>query len=70
MEKKILNVEGMSCEHCVRAVTQAVSGIAGVANVVVSLRDKTVSFEHDPALATIETISAAITEEGYEVLGG
>jgi len=67
MEKKILKVEGMSCEHCVKAVTNALSALAGVADIVVSLKDKTASFSYDPALASIEAIKAAITEEGFEV---
>jgi copper chaperone len=68
MEQKTLNVEGMSCEHCVKAVNKALSGIAGVADIAVSLKDKTASFKYDPALASIEAITAAITEEGYEVV--
>jgi copper chaperone len=68
MEQKTLNVEGMSCDHCVKAVTNAVGGINGVADVVVSLKDKTASFKYDPALASIEAIMAAITEEGFEVM--
>jgi copper chaperone len=68
MEQKTLKVEGMSCDHCVKAVTNALSGMSGVADVVVSLKDKTASFSHDPALASIEAITAAITEEGFEVI--
>jgi copper chaperone len=67
MEQKTLKVEGMSCDHCVKAVTNALSGMSGVADVVVSLKDKTASFKYDPALASIEAITAAITEEGFEV---
>ena len=69
METKTLKVEGMSCEHCVKAVTNALSGMDGVADVAVSLKNKTVSFSHDPAKAPLETITAAITDEGYEVVG-
>lgn len=68
MEKMMLNVEGMSCEHCVKAVNNALGGIPGVADIVVSLKNKTVFFSHDPAQAPLETIKAAITDEGYEVV--
>jgi copper chaperone len=68
MEQKTLKVEGMSCDHCVKAVTNALSGMSGVADVVVSLKDKTASFKFDPALASIEDIAKAITEEGFEVI--
>jgi copper chaperone len=68
MEQKTLKVEGMSCEHCVKAVTNALGGIAGVTGIAVSLKDKTASFNYDPASASIEAITTAITEEGYEVV--
>jgi copper chaperone len=67
MEAKILNVEGMSCEHCVKAVSNALLAIDGVEDVAVSLQDKTASFRYDSALVSLETISAAIIDEGYEV---
>jgi len=67
MESKMLKVNGMSCEHCVKAVNSALGAIAGVADVVVSLKEGTVSFKHDPSRAPLETIQAAIIEEGYEV---
>ena len=69
MEKRVLRVEGMSCEHCVKAVTNALGGIGGVTGVVVSLKDKTASFSFDPAQTPLETIKTAITDEGYEVVG-
>ena len=67
MEKTILKVEGMSCEHCTRAVTEAVTAIAGTADVEVSLKNGTVSFSRDPAKVPLEAVKAAITEEGYTV---
>ena len=67
MEKIILKVDGMSCEHCVKAVANAVSGIAGTSNIVVDLKAGSASFNYDSAKAPLETIKAAIVEEGYEV---
>jgi len=67
MEKKTLKVEGMSCEHCVKAVTNALAALAGVADISVSLKDGAASFSYDPALASVEAIKAAITDEGFEV---
>jgi len=66
MEEKTLKVNGMSCEHCVKAVNNALGAIAGVADIAVSLKEGTVSFKHDPALAPLETIKAAIIDEGFE----
>ena len=67
MEKIVLKVEGMSCEHCVKAVNNALAGIAGVTNIVVNLKDGSVSFSYDPTLVPLDAIKAAITEEGYGV---
>jgi copper chaperone len=67
MEKKTLKVEGMSCEHCVKAVNSAVSGLAGLAGVSVDLKSGTVSFSYDPAQTPLETVTAAIVDAGYEV---
>jgi len=67
MDNITLNVSGMSCEHCVKAVNNALAAIAGVKDIAVSLKDGKVSFSHDPAKAPLDVIKAAITEEGYEV---
>ncbi|MDR1192666.1 MAG: copper chaperone CopZ [Peptococcaceae bacterium] len=67
MTNTTLKVGGMSCEHCVKAVTNAVSGLAGVAGVKVSLRDGAAEVKYDPAKVTLEAIKAAIAEEGYDV---
>ena len=69
MEKRVLRVEGMSCEHCVKAVANALGGLVGVTGVVVSLKDKTASFSYDPAQTPLEAIKNAITDEGYEIAG-
>ena len=67
MQTVILKVDGMSCSHCERAVKNAVGALSGVKSVAVSLKDKTVTVEHDPAQASVEAVKAAIIEEGYEV---
>jgi len=66
MEEKILKVNGMSCEHCVKAVNNALGAFAGVADIAVSLKEGTVSFKYDPALASLEAIKEAIIDEGFE----
>ena len=58
-----LRVEGMTCEHCERAVTDALSHVAGVEKVV------SVSRERNEAVvegqADIAALVAAVAEEGY-----
>lgn len=67
MEKTVLNVEGMSCEHCVSAITKAVDALPGVAGVAVDLAAKTVTVEHDPTKSPPQKIKAEIEDQGYEV---
>ncbi len=62
-----INVEGMSCPHCVRAVTNAVSAVAGVGKVEVSLEKKRATVEFDPSRASLQSITKAIEDEGYSV---
>ena len=55
-------VDGMTCDHCVRAVTDAVSPLPGVTGVAVDLGSGNVRIQGDPDVAVVR---AAIEEEGY-----
>ena len=59
---QVFNVEGMTCGHCVRAVTQAVQGQDPAASVKVDLAAKEVGVE---SRLSAEQVIEAITEEGY-----
>ena len=67
MQKLDLNVDGMSCQHCVHAVKSSVSALAGVATVDVSLEKKLATVSFDPAKTNREAITAAIEDQGYSV---
>ncbi|MDR2006162.1 MAG: copper ion binding protein, partial [Acidaminococcales bacterium] len=67
MAKTILKVEGMSCEHCVAAIKKAVGALAGVTGVSVDLGGKSVTVEHDPAVADTAALTGAIEDQGYDV---
>ena len=64
--KKTIKIEGMMCQHCVKAATKALEGVAGVTAVTVSLEDKQAVVE---GTATDEALAAAIVDAGYEVKG-
>jgi copper chaperone CopZ len=67
MTTSTYRVDGMTCEHCVRAVKQEVGAIAGVTSVDVVLvaeGTSTVTVESAAALAAAE-VAAAIDEAGY-----
>ena len=64
MSAKTIEVKGMSCSHCVQAVTQALSGIAGVAGVKVDLLAGTAAFEAVVPVSEAD-IRAAIERAGF-----
>lgn len=68
MEQSILNVDGMSCEHCVKAIQKAVGSISGVESAVVDLSTKTVVVEHGSDVK-LEKIKEEIEDQGYDVIG-
>ncbi|GHU51553.1 copper chaperone CopZ [Clostridia bacterium] len=69
MAKSIIKVDGMSCEHCVKAITNAVGVLPGVDEVAVNLEAKTVTVEHDPEAATLDKIKFEIEDQGYDIIG-
>ncbi|MDD2378052.1 MAG: copper chaperone CopZ [Bacilli bacterium] len=68
MEKIVLQVEGMSCDHCVKSIKKSVNELPGVAQVEVSLSDKTVMVEYDNTKVKVEQIKSVIEEQGYEII--
>jgi copper ion binding protein len=57
-------VTGMTCAHCVKAVTEEVSAIEGVAAVEVDLATGAVTVTGDPEPSR-EQMAAAVDEAGY-----
>ena len=66
--EKIVHIEGMSCQHCVRAVDKVLRALPGVADVRVSLEEKR-AVVVSPLPVDDEAIRKAITEEGFTVTG-
>ena len=63
MEKK-LNVNGMTCQHCVNRVKKIIEKFAGVSDIQVTLEIKEAAFACDPA-ADVAGIVKAINDFGY-----
>ena len=61
-----ISIDGMSCEHCVRHVREALSGLEDVTRVSVSLEEGEAEVEAatDPG---DEPIRQVLDEEGYDV---
>ena len=68
MNTATYNVIGMTCGHCVTAVTEEVSRIPGVRNVEVDLSTGAVTVTSDAALDEA-AVAAAVDEAGYELAG-
>ena len=65
---KKIKIQGMSCNHCVMAVTKALSGIEGIRDVQVDLKTGEATFE-ETAPVDPEVIKEKIADAGYEVVG-
>jgi len=66
MKEKVFSVDGMSCNHCVMAVKEAVEELEGVSGCEVNLENGTakITFSDD----VIESdIVEAIEDEGFKV---
>lgn len=67
MTSTTYRVEGMTCDHCVRAVRTEVEAIEGVAEVEVDLATGEVAVTSDAPLDPA-TVRAAVDEAGYELV--
>ena len=64
--EKTINVKGMTCPHCVKHVTKALSGMEGVSDVVVDLDAGTAKFSASRDIADSE-LAAVLDDAGYEM---
>jgi copper chaperone len=60
-----LHINGMTCGHCVAAVTRALTAVKGVTVEAVAMGTATVHF--DPTATTPSDIANAVQDEGYAV---
>ncbi|MEO6084678.1 MAG: copper ion binding protein [Umezawaea sp.] len=67
MAESTYTVQGMTCEHCVKSVTEEVGLIEGVRNVDVDLPTGKVTVTSDSPI-TDDAVRAAVTEAGYELV--
>jgi len=65
MKKITLQVEGMSCDHCVNSIEGALKTLGAQGKV--DLANESVAVEYDESKLSLEVIKEAIEEQGYEV---
>jgi len=68
MKSVKLNVNGMSCEHCVKSIKNGLLEIEGISDVQVSLANKNVDVDYSETVIGIVEIKKIIEEIGYEVV--
>lgn len=65
MKITTLNVDGMSCNHCVVSIEGAVKELGATGKV--NLAERTVEVSYDENKVTLDSIKSAIEDQGYEV---
>ena len=63
MEQLHLTIEGMTCEHCVRAVDGRLRKTPGVE--VERVNVGSADLRYDPSQTNVDDIADAIADEGY-----
>ncbi|MFS0645631.1 copper chaperone CopZ [Siminovitchia sp. 179-K 8D1 HS] len=67
MEHITLNVQGMSCGHCVNSIEQNVGQINGVQSVKVNLEEGKVDVTFNSDAVSLKDIKDVIEDQGYDV---
>lgn len=67
MQNVTLNVQGMSCGHCVKAVEGSVGKLQGVNEVKVNLDAAQVEVSFNESQVSIDQIKETIDDQGYDV---
>jgi copper ion binding protein len=62
-----IKIQGMTCQHCVRSVTKALTDIPGIKDLKVNLVKGEATFEN-PQKVPVENIRKAIEDAGYQVV--
>jgi copper chaperone len=60
-----LKIDGMSCNHCVARVENALKSVEGVESAKVRLENKEALIKYDPSKADNEKLKDAVKEVGY-----
>ena len=68
MAEANINIEGMSCQHCVMAVKKAIGGLKGIDNAEVAIGSAAVKY--DESKVKEEEIEAAIEKAGFKASRG
>ncbi len=62
-----LNIPGIHCHHCQRAIEGALGELEGVRSAHVSVPDRSVDLDYDESVVGLDAIKDAIIEQGYDL---
>ena len=68
MQKTKLKISGMSCQHCVKTVKDALTALEGVQSAKVNLRKGEAVVRFDELSVNAVNLRDAITQAGFEAL--
>ena len=67
MATTVLNVPDISCEHCERTITNALTPVSGVRQVNVDIPGKQVRVEYDESQVNVDQMKTILQDEDYPV---
>ena len=67
MANTILSVPDISCEHCERTITNALTPMTGVRQVKVDIPSKQVHVDFDESQVSVDQMKDVLNEEDYPV---
>jgi copper chaperone len=68
LTNEVINVDGMSCDHCKHSIEKALNGLDGVTSSEVSLANGNVEVEFDENQVAFNDFKEAIEDQGYDVI--
>ena len=66
LKKAKIKIDGMSCQHCVKTVTDVMMGIDGVSQVKVNLKKGEARLKGERDRLDLELLETAIVTAGFE----
>lgn len=66
MARTTLDVSGMTCNHCVKSVTDALEEVGGVRSARVDLDAGTALVDYDDARTSPRELTTAVADAGYQ----
>jgi copper chaperone CopZ len=65
--QKIIDVDGITCDHCVATIKKSIESLAGIIKVNVDIQNQQVIVDFNESLKNSKKILEKIGEAGFEV---